>query len=280
MDVYRFALGVSGITVSSMVVTQADKIVLSRVLSLEYFGYYSLASVAASALAAMNAPVFNAIFPRLTALVAQRQGAALRPLFRLASQCVAVACVPIVLVVALFSSELVAFWTGDLVTAHHVAPVLAVLVVGTGLNVLMNLPYALQLAHGWTQLAFRLNLVFAVAIVPGILIAVDAYGAIGAAFVWVAVNAIYVVVGVPATHKRLFGDTGWDWFFDLGRVVAAAATVVTVFRLVYFVHVSTPVTLVVVTAAAVTGTAAAAVSATCVREWTVAYLSGRLSRFA
>ena len=45
LGAYRFAVGMTGITICSLVVTQADKIVLSRMLTLEAFGYYSLASV-------------------------------------------------------------------------------------------------------------------------------------------------------------------------------------------------------------------------------------------
>jgi O-antigen/teichoic acid export membrane protein len=80
--VYRFAAGVSGITVCSLVITQADKVVLSKVLTLEQFGYYSLATVIATGFTAMNAPLFQALFPRFTALIAAGQEGAVRPLFR------------------------------------------------------------------------------------------------------------------------------------------------------------------------------------------------------
>ena len=46
-----------------------DKIVLSRLLTLEEFGYYTLAGVVAASLYLLINPVYNAVFPRLTQLV-------------------------------------------------------------------------------------------------------------------------------------------------------------------------------------------------------------------
>jgi O-antigen/teichoic acid export membrane protein len=280
LRVYRFALGLGGITVCSVILTQADKIILSRLLPLEVFGYYSLAAVAASALAAMNAPLFNAAFPRLTVLVARGDDGALRSLYRLASQAVVVVTVPVAIAVAVFASEVVAIWTGDPVMAAEVGPLLAILVAGTALNTLMYMPYALQLAHGWTRLAFALNLAFALAIVPALLAAVFTLGAAGAAFVWTAVNLTYVAVGVPATHRRLFGEPGWYWFRDLAAVTAASAASAVVWRLLYFVQPSSAVALLAMVGAILSGAVAATSMCPPLREWTVASVAGRFCRLA
>jgi O-antigen/teichoic acid export membrane protein len=228
----------------------------------------------------MNAPVFNAIFPRLTALVAGGNEAVVAPLFRLASQCVAVVTVPAALVMALFSLEILTVWTGNVGTAQRVAPLLSVFILGTALNSLMNLPYALQLAHGWTRLALLLNLGFAVAIVPALLVAVSRYGALGAALVWTAMNLIYVCVGVPATHRRLFGDSGWYWFADLAVVLVLAVIVVSSWRMISLAETGTSTTVMVVLGAGVTATLAAGTASARLREWTVRYLAGRFGRLA
>ena len=279
LKVHRFAAGVTGITLCSVVLAQADKIILSKTLSLEMFGYYTVASVGATALAALSAPIFNAMFPRLTALVAQGHEAAVRPLFRLTSQFVAVATVPAALVISVFAPEILLIWTRNEATAASAAPILAILVIGSALNSLMYVPYALQLAYGWTRLAFTLNLALAAAMVPALLIAVVNYGAIGAAVVWTAVNLLYVVVGIPATHRRLFGDYGAYWFGDLAAIVGASIVVVGSWRLLYLARPSTSAALLVLVAAALTGPLAAAAVSTRIREWTVAYLVGRFGRF-
>jgi O-antigen/teichoic acid export membrane protein len=279
LGVRRFAAGVTGITVCSVVLAQADKIMLSKSLTLEMFGYYTVASVGATALGALYVPIFNAMFPRLTALVAQGHEASVRPLFRLVSQFVAVATVPAALIISMFAPALLMIWTRDAATTANAAPLLAILVIGTALNGLMYLPYALQLAYGWTRLAFSVNLALVAAMIPGLLIAVRHYGAIGAAVVWTAVNLFYVLVGIPVTHRRLFGDSGAYWFGDLAAILGASLTVVGSWWLLALAQPSPSTTILILAGAALTGTLAALAVSTQLREWTLSYLVQRFGRF-
>ena len=86
--------------------------------------------------------------------------------------------------------------------------------IGTALNGLVNLPYALQLAYGWTQISLYINSFFILALVPTIVYATLHYGPVGAAAVWVALNTIYMLAGVPLTHRRLLKGEAWHWFRD------------------------------------------------------------------
>jgi O-antigen/teichoic acid export membrane protein len=276
--IHRFAAGVTGVTLCSIVLTQADKIIMSKSLTLELFGYYTVASVGATALAVVNAPIFNAMFPRLSALVAQGHETSIRSLFRLTSQFVAVATLPAALVISVFAPEILWIWTRDAATAANAAPILSVLVIGCALNNLMYLPYALQLAHGWTRLALTLNLILVAILVPGLLVAVANYGAIGAAVVWTAVNLVYVLIGVPATHRRWFGTYGAYWFRDLGAVLGASIVVIGLWRLLDVSRPSTGFAVLIVAGAVVTGTVAAAAVSGRLREWTLGFLVGRFGR--
>ncbi len=68
-NIWRFAAGMSGISISAIILTQLDKVILSKLLSLEMFGYYTLAGVVSSVVPIMLAgPIFNAVFPRFTSL--------------------------------------------------------------------------------------------------------------------------------------------------------------------------------------------------------------------
>ena len=68
--VWRFAAGMSGIAVMSVILINLDKIILSKLLTLEMFGYYTLAGVAAASLYRFIYPIVTAIYPRFTQLVA------------------------------------------------------------------------------------------------------------------------------------------------------------------------------------------------------------------
>jgi O-antigen/teichoic acid export membrane protein len=211
-NIWRFAAGMGGLGLSAIILTNLDKVILSKMLSLEMFGYYTLAGLLGRSLYILISPVFNVLFPRFSALAAADDVSRLRDLYHQGSQLMAMLVIPVAAVVALFSYDLLLLWSGDLDVARNAAPIASVLVIGTALNGLMNLPYALQLAYGWTQIGLYINSVFIVILVPAIVFATSQYGAVGAAVVWVVLNTVYMAAGVPLTHQRLLKGEAWDWF--------------------------------------------------------------------
>ena len=164
--IWRFAAGLTGIAVTVAILTQADKIVLSRMLSLKAFGYYTLAWAVAGALGQLIAPVFSAFYPRLAQAVAQNDELTTKEIYHLGSQLMSAILLPIGVVLALFSREVLLLWTHNSMIADNTHLILSIVVVGTVLNGLLNIPYALQLAHGWTSLAFYSNVVAIIFLVP------------------------------------------------------------------------------------------------------------------
>ena len=90
---------------------QLDKIILSRMLSLEMFGYYSLANVVAMTLYRLIGPVFSATYPKLTGLVELGAGEEVTRLYHKSAELVSVLLLPAAFVVALFSREILLLWT-------------------------------------------------------------------------------------------------------------------------------------------------------------------------
>ncbi len=142
------------------------------------------------------------------------------------TQVMAVMILPVAAVVALFSREIMHLWTGNLEIANNTAPIVSILVAGTALNGLMNLPYALQLSHGWTRIGIAINAFFIVTLVPAIILMTLRFGAVGAASVWLGLNVIYMIIGVPLTHRRLLKGEAFRWFTkDVGIPLAGSLTI-------------------------------------------------------
>jgi hypothetical protein len=138
----------------------------------------------------------------------------------------AVLVLPVAAVLVFFSFDILLLWTGNAETAGISSPLVSILVVGMALNALMTLPYALQLSHGWTSIGLRINTFLIVTLVPAIYFMATHYGAVGAASVWVALNGIYMAVGVPFTHRRLLQSEMGRWFAgDVGPPLGAAIIV-------------------------------------------------------
>jgi O-antigen/teichoic acid export membrane protein len=230
-SVWHFAAGMTGSAIMVLLLAQTSMLILSVLLPLEKFGYYTLAGVVASASVFLAGPIFTAVFPRLSQIISLGNEKCLRDLYHKACQLVSVAVLPPVLVVAFFSFELLDIWTRNPVTAEHTHWIVSLLVIGSGLNGLMHLPYALQLAHGWTQLTFTANMIAALLLAPLTIALATHYGAIGAAVVWIILNTGYVLFGIPTMHRRLLRGEQWRWYtVDVGRPLAAALPVVALAR--------------------------------------------------
>lgn len=124
---------------------------------------------------------------------------------------------PIAVVIALFSYEIILLWTQNSATAEKCYLLASILICGTALNGLMNPPYALQLAFGWTKLSFFKNIIAVILLVPLIIYMTMRYGAIGAASVWLLLNIGYVFFEIPIMHRRLLRKEKWRWYWqDVG----------------------------------------------------------------
>jgi O-antigen/teichoic acid export membrane protein len=225
-SIWRFAAGMSGITISALILTQMDKIILSRLVSLKVFGYYTVAGMFGLGLIMIITAVVNTVFPRFSAMAAAHDEEALVRLYHSATQLLAVLIVPAGAVLSLFSYDVLLLWTRNAEVARNAAPIAAVLVVGTALNGLMHMPYHLQLAYGWTSIGLYINTCFVIAVPPAIWYLTSHYGPQGAASVWVGLNAIYMIVGVPLTHRRLLRHEMTRWFAEDVAPASVAALLV------------------------------------------------------
>jgi len=214
VGIWRFAAGMTGITILSTLLTQLDKIILSKMLPLEIFGYYTLAGVVAMSLYRLVSPVFSAIYPRFTQLVSLGDQDGLKQLYHKSSQFLSVLIFPVTLVVAMFSYDILLIWTQNPTTAEKSHLLVTVLICGTALHGLMHVPYALQLASGWTKLTFYTNLVAVLVLAPIIVYLTNRYGALGGASAWVVLNCGYVLIITHFMHKRLLRHEKWRWCWE------------------------------------------------------------------
>jgi O-antigen/teichoic acid export membrane protein len=212
--VWRFAGGMMGITLLAILLTQIDKVLLSRLLTLEAFGYYTLAATVAGVLYMVISPITQAIYPRMVEFASGDNQHALVSVYHQGAQLVTALTAPAVMLLSFFAGGVVFMWSGNSDLAQHTAPILSALVIGTFLNGLMWIPYQFQLAHGWTSLTLKVNLVAVVVLVPAIFWVVPRYGAVGAARIWIALNAGYVLIAIQLMHRTLIPREKWRWYFS------------------------------------------------------------------
>lgn len=214
---WRFAAGMMGIGIMVAILTQLDKVILSRQLTLEMFGYYSIASLVGVGLTFLVTPFFSALFPHFTQLVSEGRQSDLTRLYHRACQLVSVIVLPISAVIIFFAPEVLSLWLRDPTAVQNTHILFNLIAAGTTLNSLVYLPYALQLAHGWTKLSFYKNVAAVIILVPLMNLFILWWGAPGAAVVWILLNAGYVLVEVPIMHTRLLRGSLARWYLvDVG----------------------------------------------------------------
>ena len=224
--IWRFAAGMTGISVMSIVLTQLDKMILVKVLPLDAFGHYSLASRVAGGLSYVISPIYAAFFPRFSQLVARNDTQELARIYHRSCQLMSAFIFPLAAVLTLFSYDLLLTWTQDRSIAENGHLMLSLLTVGTALNGIASLPYALQLAYGWTRLSLVVNTAATLLLAPLIYFMSIRYGGVGAAIVWVILNSLYILVVLYLMHRRLLqGELGRWYHRDVGQPLFAVATI-------------------------------------------------------
>lgn len=226
-SIWNFAGGMVATTFFSLLLTQVDKLLLSKMLSLEAFGIYTLAATVANALVQLVAPLAQSYYPRFTELVTRHDERKLIEAYHHSSQLMTVMVVPVALILMLHGDAVLYLWTGDASLARNSAPLVTLLALGTALLGLMNIPYMLQLAYGWSTFAAKVNAAIVTVQIPVLFWATSRYGAIGAAWVWVAVTSSYIFVVMHIMHRYLLPKEKWAWYWrDNAFPTTAAACVV------------------------------------------------------
>lgn len=226
-DVRSFATGIFGTSLLVLLLTQVDKIILSKILPLQEYGYYTLASVVAGGLYLLVSPIIQAWSPRLSELHARGDIDGMTKAYHLGAQIVSVLMGSAAIVLIVFTEPILFIWTHDHELAQRSTQLVRLIAIGNLLNGLMWIPYQTQLAYGWTSLAIKINMVSVALIVPGILWASPRFGALGAAWAWVFLNAGYVLVGIHFMHSRILPNEKRHWYFNdcilplLGSLTAA-----------------------------------------------------------
>lgn len=224
--VLRFSLTIAFVSSVWVFVTQADKLVLSRILPLADYGYFTLAVLVASGIMVLSGPIGNAVMPRMAKLEAEGAHAQLIQVYRHATQLVTVVAGAASITVAFSAEALLRAWTGNLEMARQAAPVLVLYAVGNGILAVSAFPYYLQFAKGDLRLHVIGNAAFVVLLIPLVIWAATEFGGVGAGYVWLGMNLLSFVAWLPLVHRKFEPGLNLRWYVNDVAVIVAATVFV------------------------------------------------------
>ena len=228
-SVKGYAGGMMLIAVSGIAMTQVDKFVLSKMVTLEALGYYMLAWAAASGLTRVASPLIQAFSPRFTELVSEGDETQLERQLHLASQLMSVFILPAAAFIAFLAEPIVFAWIGNRSVAVAVAPILSVMAAGTALSAISYPALSVLYSKKELRPVIRLSLGSLIVCVP-VLIAVVAYfGTMGAAMFWCGYGIVlYVSCEILVLRRLASANIPLSVLKDFLAPLAVSATVAAV----------------------------------------------------
>lgn len=208
-EIWRFAVGISWNMVVSLLLSQIDKIILSKLVSLEEFGYYILASTLSQRLSTIIEPFFVSAAPQLIALIAQKDEEKYSQFFHQSSLFVSLIITPIAAIFIFFAPTILELWTQSSSVATKASGLLVLLTFGAMLNCMSHISYEILIAIGKPQITAIFNTFSIFFVIPAMLLVVPHYQLFGTAIIRTILNVLYysvfsiVTIGYILPKERL-----------------------------------------------------------------------------
>lgn len=230
----RFSLTIAFTSSVWVFVTQTDKLILSGVLPLSEYGFFTLAVLVAGGITIATSPITTALLPRLARLHAEGNHDEIVRLYHGFGQLVGVVAISLMVTLAYSAESLLFAWTGDLEVTRAAAPILQLYAIGNGLLALGAFPFYLQYARGNLRYHLIGNIGMVVLLIPAIILAASRAGGVGAGWVWVGMNVVYLFGWVAFIHRRLEPGIHLQWIRSSILTIAPVAfAVATAIRLAW-----------------------------------------------
>lgn len=184
----QFAGGMMLMAIISSINTQIDKLVISKILSLKDFGYYSLAGILSQVPVLIITPIAVAILPRMVKYTTNTEKDKLIKLFHINTFVLSALATSGAMVLFLFTKDFVFIWTHDSLIANKIEDLTKVLLIGGVFLSFQYMPYHLAIANGHTKTNVRLGVVAIICVVPSLIFCVKQFGLIGATYTWLIMN--------------------------------------------------------------------------------------------
>jgi O-antigen/teichoic acid export membrane protein len=221
---WPFAGGMLLGSLLSLALAHTDKLLLSKLLSLADYGKYFLALTASSSVLLGSFPILHAIYPRLTAYHASKDTAAFVQMFRLSTQSVSVIAGATSMVLIFFAEAILMSWTRDADLTAIAGTPLKLLAAANLLTACLSNVHHAQLATGWVRVSNWTYLAALALVVPALVLAVPRFGMTGAAFVWLVLQGLLLLVLAPLVLCRIAPGHMSNWITrDCILPIAAAA---------------------------------------------------------
>lgn len=208
--IWKFSFAMASIGLMSTLVTQLDRAMVSKFLSLEDLGYYALAYNVAIGISLLQTAINNASFPAFSEAYGGNNYNDLLRRYNKTSQLMGYLSLVPCLILIFYGNEFLAWWvSAD--AAHGAYIPMAFLAFGFYLSAMVSSSYIMSIAHAKPSVALKINAVGLIFYVPMLYWLTNQVGINGAAGCWLVLNVYYLITLFPRVQIHILNQHVWPW---------------------------------------------------------------------
>lgn len=205
IDFFKFSIQLSILSISWVVVTQVDKLVLSKFMTLDNYGFYSLAVSLSGAILIFAAPLNQILMPKLTGLFNNNDRDGFYRVYFISFSILCMISISLGIFLFIFGSEVVYLWTSEQVLSVRANEYLGFLSLGNSISVLMSMVFLLLFCSGDLKLHTIVYVCYSLVLIPLSIIITSNYGGYGASAFWFFHNVILFTFWGGRVLLKYFG---------------------------------------------------------------------------
>ncbi len=210
------------ISALSLVNTQAPQVIVSKLLPIAEFGFYSFVWSTVNRAALITVASAQAAFPSFSELFAAGDRPRLLQQYRKLQDLVCFGTLPLFTGICFAALPVYTYVFNSGVAQRLLLPT-AFLALGSWMNGTLTVPYTLSVAMGKPQIAARLNTYALVVTLPVTALLVFLFGLPGAGFSWVFYHLFAYGYMVPRICRECLQTSPWAWYGHVAKVLGLGA---------------------------------------------------------
>jgi len=212
--VWRYALGVNAMSLIGTVFARSDGFILSKLLPINFLGYYSIAQRAPTLIGIISNSILPATTPIVVALYGQRDSTELSQLYHRQARWLSFLSVGVAFPLAAFAYPLLRLWTQSETVANAVWLAFALLVAASALEIASNSVNQVSLACGFTHPPILVGLAEGAVVAIGTFVLAPRLGVVGAALSWSLSRVVRYASYPLLVNQLVLPGEARQWFLS------------------------------------------------------------------
>lgn len=206
----RFSSGMALTSIAAVLISNIDRIAISKILPVSELGKYAIAFTATGLLQLGIQPFYRAFFPRYSELFSFGNQEKLKKEYFFSNKMIAIIIISLGVICLFFAEDIFLSWMN--IKDVIIIKVFRLLILGIVCSGLGWLPAAMQQAQGWTSLHVKMIFGSILIGLPIMILAIHFFGIIGGTVVWLIHGISDITLGLWLMHRRIFKGELIKWY--------------------------------------------------------------------